>query len=153
MAFTEVPWTTGDTITEAKLDAMVASDVHVREEANYYNLINQAKFSGESSLSTVSFGVYIDGSIVGSLVTSTSESVQADNDVSGLSNGIHVVEIKKSGSSFTDGAAKYRFYKTPDMDYVTFWIKLDSVDGGGNPYTFNFSYFNMIGHREAKGWT
>jgi len=153
MAFTEVSWANGDYLTETKLDQMVATDLHVREESNYYHLVNEAA-NGETTTAatgTITLAFTLDGASLGTGATGAGESVE-EIDISAQSAGIHELGVTVSGSTGGSYARKYRFYKTPDMGYLTIFAELASrADAGDNYYIVK--NLTVIGHRQTKSWT
>ncbi len=157
MAFTEVPWANLDVVTEVKLDQMVANDVHVREESNYKPVLNVQMQTDESSISSA--GAYIatltvsvnSGAISLGGTTSGSSGVTGDVNISALAEGIHTIDISLNDADDTSNNAEFRFYKSPDMTYLTCFYRVYERQGSGN--FLGSASVTVIGHRETKSWT
>ena len=156
MAFTEVSWSNGETITETKMDQMVASDVHVREEVNYYHLVADAcdRTVINSGSGTLSLQLQIDGTGYGGTASSTGNHNESDIDISAVSTGIHVARfvLTNTGSGGNLTGPSYRFYKSADMTYLSWWASVSSAyfDGATTITLYDIS---IIGHRQIKSWT
>ena len=149
MAYSDVEWANGQTITEAKLDTMQGNTDHVREEVNYTE-IHIAFW--ESLDETVSNSVYLDLEIdtttVGAQQAGAGDKHQADLDISGFSEGVHslVVTLTPTGHVFT-----LRFVKTSDLEFLSYWATIGHRTQGLN-YWKQLEDFTVILHREAQGW-
>jgi len=153
MAFTNVPWANGDTITEVKLDEMVANDVHVRGEVNYYPIgILQLYGIIDTGGGAPSITVHmkIDTSTTIATFTGSGSFVQADIDISAYSAGLHSITIDPTSASLHDQTSY--FYKSPDMQYLTIKAEIGSQYYTGTDY-LTFVTATLIGHRETKSWT
>ena len=165
MAFTEVSWTNGDTITEVKLDNMVASDVHVRAEGEYKTLFHGtvsrlfAPVSGGGSAPSPDLGeIDIDGAaaIVSETSGSYGEDILADHDISALAEGIHYFRFLLSGAYY-----KFRWVKTADMDRITIWYNYnvflsETVTTPSGQKEIGLQFFDqvtIIGHSTVETWT
>ena len=153
MAFTEVSWSNGDYVTETKMDQMVASDVHVREESNYVPVltasITELSEAGGAGPAAV---VAIDGTTIASF-SGTPDAVDADNSISGYSTGLHTITVAITPAYGShDGLRRFKFYKTPDMNYLTVWYSAYQEVVGADP-VFTVFDITVIGHRETKSWT
>lgn len=157
MAYTAVTWTSGDIVTEAKMDAMIANDDHVREEANYYPVVT-ACVQSQLTAGTISL-TDIDITAGGVLVVSNgsgASGVSADVNIGSLPDGV-IYDIDLGFSlSGSEGShrtnATFKFYKSPDIEYLTMWWTLESGTGSGVGNSAALS-LNIIGHRVFKGWT
>ena len=153
MAWTDITWLFNEQPSSNKRNTEFQSVVHVREEANYWNICQFLALSTNEVSNSLIYRVEIDGSTIGTDITSTGESVKSDVSLAGVADGIHTLELTHAGSSFSGGAVKVRFYKSPDMDYLTWWLDVNTVTGSIGDYDHSFDYFNVIGHREIKSWT
>lgn len=153
MAFTEVAWANGDTITETKMDQMVASDVHVREEANYYYIANESgAHEGDATPATGTYSLQmaIDGTDYGAADTAAGAKNVSDINIGAVSAGLHTVTLTLTrGLSASSVVASYKFNKTADMAYLTWWATIHDTTGG----VLTISNVAIIGHRETKSWT
>lgn len=141
MPFTDpIPWTNGDTITEQKLDQMVANAVYLRDELQARLIASAGQLLWGDSVNVfnadgVRFIVSVDGgdNAATAMITATglgSQITIPNVNISAYSNTAHNLGIRaqvtlNSGGSWTDmtergsGEYIYRFYKTPDMLYLT----------------------------------
>ena len=151
MAWTDITWLFNEQPSSNKRNTEFQSVVHVREEANYYQLVNSVLVSVVDSLSSMSYQIKVDGSTLAgtSTVLSSTAGVQSDLDISGLTEDIHTVSFEHS-SGFDFGV--FRFYKTPDMERISFFYKFATPVLDGD-WTHQLEYFTVIGHRELKSWT
>lgn len=160
MAFTEVAWANNDVVTETKMDQMVATDVHVREEANYVPVVTTTLFNDlhnqEATTPTPALVVDING------IGTTSDAsfsgagwdVEADINISALSTGIHEIDLALTpviGSASSNFA--FKFFKTPDMTYLTVFANLYGYRDSSLTISHVRADVTIIGHREAKAWT
>lgn len=151
MAFTEVSWTNGDYVEETKLDQMVASDVHVREESNYWHLLmNVGSFTSNNNSSSHSVIFKVDDATTIATITDQGDFCENDIDLdsAGIADGLHTLDLY---FNFTYNRT-WRFYKTPDMNYLTIWLN-SSTSGSIGDYDHTASEITIIGHRQTKSWT
>ena len=158
MAFTSVAWANADIVTETKLDQMVASDEHVREEASIKCLASEAGFTvcDVAIAGTMTVQLSVDGSDYGSGDSGSGDLSEVNISLSGVSNGAHTIELTLTGSSTGTQTWTYHFYKTPDLSYVSWWATTDSgylPQSGGNTSNYGLRDITIIGHRETKTWT
>lgn len=148
--FTPKSYAPLDELAALDLNDMDGNDDHVREEANYVPLLYVREATYERTLATISYRLYIDTGPIGTLITSTGDKSQADIDISAVTVGLHTLEIPAL-------ALKGRFYKTPDMTYLTFWLTVkatvDLNPAANGPYLHRIENMTVVGHREPKSWT
>jgi len=161
MAFVVVSWTNGDTITEVKLDQMVANDVHLLDLATRPQIVNESdSLTGEVAinLAVPSTQLQIDGSDLGSGSTGSGDHVESDLDISGYSVGIHELTMiikTLTGSGATARTLLWRFYKAAECDYLTAYYTLTGVLGAGGTgtRTLGTEAITVIIHKDAESWT
>ncbi len=150
MSFILVSWSNEDDITEVKLDQMILNDAHVRNEADFKTVV----LDGHEEISSASnsgFRLWIDGSAIGSGVTADPgngpfELYETNIDISAYSESIH--ELVVAGPS---GLSKFRFIKTPDMEYLSYFVTLGrrAFDGETETYSRDLT---VIGHKDTQSW-
>jgi len=139
VTFIVVSWTNGDTITEVKLDQMIANDEHLREEADHKVLATSGPAtSGAHGSNSPTFGL-----TYGSGVTGAGAKSETNIDVSSLTDGTAYV-VTASGNGFT--SFSFLFIKTPDINKLSYWVTLASVYDDPN-YILSAGSFTLIGHR------
>ena len=156
MTFVAPAWANSDVITEVKLDQMVANDVHVREEVNYYPILTVALrfIQGDSLGYDTDTVITVDEiTALGTYTTTATEQREqtADVNITGLSDGLHEIHISH-GSNY-NGDRAFPFIKTPDMDYLTCFVhhELDNeADEIDDPVNIQVT---VIGHNVTKSWT
>ncbi len=149
MTFVPKTFTSGTALPALSLNEMDANDDHVREEANYYPLMAVHDATYEGSTTTLTVQLYIDGSAIGSAFTTSGDKSAADISLAAVADGVHVLTVQRNSTVI----AKTRFYKSPDLDYLTWWVTVHAATGSINPFTHRVSALTVIGHREAKSWT
>ena len=151
MTFISTPWANGDTITEVKLDQMVANEEHVRNEADFKMIVSDGH-EEIAEASANSFQLEVDGASLGSGVTAPAgagpfELYENDLNISGYSDGLR--ELSVVGPS---GTSVIRFVKTPDINYLTYFVTLGrrTFDGDTEVYSRDLT---VIAHKDTQGWT
>ena len=149
MTFIPKSFTSGATLPALSLNEMDANDDHVREEAAYKHLafVAEKDFSeGTGYVSPLSVQCSLDGTPISTATTSTGAFNRADIDISALTPGIHYLSVK---------GLLIRFYKSPDINYITWWTTIVTITTGSpsESWIFELRNFTLIGHREAKSWT
>lgn len=132
------------------LNDMDGNDDHVREEANYVRLAYVRLATYVRTLNTISYRFYIDATPIGTAMTTTGDKSQGDIDITAVSVGLHTLEIPALD-------LKLRFYRSPDMVYLSFWLSIKSPvvlnpDNPGAGYTHTIENVTVIAHREHKDW-
>ena len=150
MAFTEVAWANADTVTEVKLDQMVASDVHVREEANYYPIVTAWANSSDEPGNSPTCEIEIDGTGYGSGVSGTGTEHESDINITGLSDGIHTIKFITNCSVDSEDM-DFVFYKSADLNLLTYWATM--TQSGTPGYYDRTICITVICHRTTKSWT
>lgn len=163
MAYSDVEWTNGDVLTEAKLDQMCENEAQAYHAAEAVQIYTAESLSSGAvgGISTPQWGLYIDGVQVGSdmatldAVPSNDEpNVLADLSISvaGLAVGIHEVEIRWGATNV--GGGKYKFYVSDSHNYLTVWATLSRTGSAPlGPYTHTAKDITVIMHIEPKTWT
>lgn len=131
------------------LTDMDGNDDHVREEASYRQILSAYKVEWTDNGGGTNLRLHIDGSPIGTELSGTSEVSQADIELSAVTVGLHVLTVQRG----TKVAMRVRFVRTPDMDYMTWWVKLLPTTGGPLLYNHSISDITVIGHRDPKSWT
>ena len=153
MAWTDLLWTTGWYITQTRQRDQYNNIVHVREEAAYWTIVTdgpeQQATADVAGSTQPTFDLEIDTTPIGSGVSTVGAKSELDIDISGFSDGLHVLHCI---TSTTGGSAEldreYRFYKTPDMDWLSYWVTLSIHTTGGNNGGES-AELTVITHRET----
>lgn len=154
MTFTPKTFTSGTALPALDLTHMDANDDHVREEASYYPIVTVQGIplaDIDDDYDTENYKVMIDTTRPSQTALTTSGTVQ-NISISSVSTGLHSISIWiYEDSHETTGEiclGEFAFYKSPDMDYLT-W-KLDKDYGYSNGSTFVEVYHvTILGHRET----
>ena len=153
MTFTPKSFTPLDTLPALDLNEMDANIDHVREEANYYH-IGTFPLIEYVTAANISVRLLIDTTPVGTLFTTSGAKSEADIALAGFSDGLHVLSFKTGPTGITEVGPSIRFYKSPDMDYLTYWVTVGPAVGSSPTINHSLSNFTALGHRESpKSWT
>jgi len=157
MTWTAISWAFEEKPTSAKRNLEAGNTTHVREEAAYKLIVSLPYFETDHSVaSTASYDFHVDGVKIGSTVAGTSEVVLADIDLdaAGIASGIRDLSIVSStNGAFTSRIPEFKFVKTPDMVYMTIWVKFLNPDTSGSPNIHKVERLNVVGHLVAQSWT
>lgn len=156
MAFTDVAWTNRDTITETKLDQMVANEQHVREELNSRVLVTVPRHITPAGVSTGSTGNlkwYADATLLDTvaLVGTWADYSSVNKSVSSLSAGLHTLRIDLCSDSIVLDFLTFRMERVSDLAYVSLWVRARHVLDGGDWFP-EVKGLTILGHRTSKSW-
>lgn len=149
MTFVPKTYTNGQVLPALDLNDMDANDDHCREESNYYPIWTVSLASYSKANNNTSLRLFIDGTGIGTAFTSTGAKSEADISLAAFSDGLHAISVGYVGQDIVTA----KFVKTPDMDYLTWWVGINAVVGAAAPYTHSFGNMTVICHRQTKGWT
>jgi len=147
MVHVPVSWSSGQTITEVKKDQEMANADHIREETNYFPLLTIADCPRGAVVGGFTLRLRIDSTDIGVGVASGSERRESDINISAFSTGLHTLRVAMGATTRT-----FRFYKTADMTYLTYWAHIASEVISPDTYYWVAS-LTVIATREEKSWT
>ena len=140
MTFTEKTFTSDTILPALDLTHMDANDDHVRNETNYYHIINAQCIADYGN----DMVIKIDTSLLSHTPITGLTGSAYDIDISGVSNGIHELRLANPA----DGVREYgpwTFFKTPDMEYLSLFMELKYAEG--STLSGFVVYVSIIGSR------
>ena len=135
-------WSSSDVVAESKLDAMVGNLNHLLDQ-DYRMVFSMANTVSDFSYSSFQLDVDLDG--VNKITRTGAGSFDLkDEDISGLSDGLHIINLELVGTALN---WDFRFYKSPEHDRLSMWGK---IVFSANQYID----INMSGiiHQSVEGW-
>lgn len=141
--FLKVLWANSYYGTQVRMGQMSDNDEYLRDRSDFHEIqLNKTAFPIAGT--TGAIDVLVDGGSVDtlSLVTGGTHKL-VDIDISGLSPGLHTLEIKNGAAS----NGPQRFILLQDHDYLSVWI---SATGSSGNWVVTQEF--AVTHREAQGW-
>ena len=149
MAYSDVEWSNGDVLTEAKLDTMQGNSDHLRDEVNFKHI------GGGTDIRLVPYQYTYTSIIVkiDSITIGTGLTIE-NYDISGYSIGSHTLSVEmlfEKGSFDKTVSVEVPFYKTSDVGYISLWADYTVSDSGASGVLATVIK-NAILHRETVTW-
>jgi len=148
MAYSDVEWSTDDVIVATKLNGMMDNADHLRVEIGWRPVL--------SAIVTWDWSAgYATIRVNDSYIPDTAYNIftYRDYDISGLAPGLHTITF---GYEEQDEAV-FRFAKTPDIDFLTFWfgplVKMADPHSETPGDRLNRRPVTVVGTRLGVGWS